>query len=217
MSPREGQRETVVKCFFFFFSVITHGCKNHISNLFPIFSPLSQLNRLQSTCNWLYEWNCSLQSGIELMEGKGTRELNNKWEDRMKDTALIHHNWFDNKNWSPFHSIANHVFSEFLPSRLSGFHASRSSACYIQRHCVDCYWLLRFEKHLGAYGYADIAHDQAANYNYRTLQYWNLSKAASALETFIPRWALSTNFAMQSAREGPKVTWSMSQFFMWGK
>lgn len=34
---REGQRETVVKCFIFLFSVITHGSKNHISNLFPIF------------------------------------------------------------------------------------------------------------------------------------------------------------------------------------
>lgn len=38
---REGQRETVVKCFFFF-SVISHGSKNHISNLFPIPPPLSQ-------------------------------------------------------------------------------------------------------------------------------------------------------------------------------
>lgn len=36
---REGQRETVVKCFIFLFSVITHGSKNHISNLFPIFFP----------------------------------------------------------------------------------------------------------------------------------------------------------------------------------
>lgn len=60
------------------------------------------------------------------MEGKGTRELNNKCEDRMKDTALIHHNWFDNKNRSPFHSIANYVFSEFcLRGCLSFMHRGR--------------------------------------------------------------------------------------------
>lgn len=41
------------------------------------------------------------------------KELNNKREDRMKDTALIHHNWFDNKISRPFHSVVNYVFSQF--------------------------------------------------------------------------------------------------------